>query len=72
VFNRYYRKVFVIHVITILCRFSDSLFAEYQFSHLRKDFEYMQESSEFLLEIVKLVSSANIIDTDKVCSVRGR
>jgi hypothetical protein len=70
----YYGEIFVINLITsVLSRFRKSLFAE---NHLlvweRTLFNSMQKSSKFLLEIVALVSSANIMGTDEVFSVGGK
>jgi hypothetical protein len=42
------------------------------FTHLRENFDSMQKSSKFLLEIMTLVSSADIMGVDEVFSVGGR
>jgi hypothetical protein len=51
----------------------DSLFAE---NHLliweRTVFDSMQKSSKFLLEIVTVVSSQNIMCSDEVFNIEGR
>jgi hypothetical protein len=40
--------------------------------YLRALFDSMQKSSKFLLEIMTLVASANIMGTDEVFSVQDR
>jgi hypothetical protein len=72
-FNEYCSEYFIINFITfVLSRFSDSLFAE---NHLliskRTLFDSMQKSSKFLIEIMTLVSSANIMGIDEAFRVGG-
>jgi hypothetical protein len=42
------------------------------FAHLRENFDRIQKSSKFLLDIMTLVSPGNITDIDEVFSVGGR
>jgi hypothetical protein len=71
-FNGYCGEFFVINFITfVLSRFRDSLFAA---NHLliweRILFDSMQKSSRFLIEIMTLALSANIMGIVVVFSVR--
>jgi hypothetical protein len=70
VFNGYCGE-FLLFVV--LSRFKDSLFCRKPFTHLIETlFDSMQKSFNFLLEIMTLVSSANIMGIDEVFRVEGR
>jgi hypothetical protein len=57
-------------VVSFFNKFRDSLFAENNlFIWERTLFDSMQKSSKFLLEIITLVLSANIMGIDEVFSV---
>jgi hypothetical protein len=72
-FNGYCGDFYYKFYTFVSSRFRDTLFAK---DHLliwgKTLFDIMQKSSKFLLEIVTLVSSANIMGTDEVFSVGGR
>jgi hypothetical protein len=72
--NRYYAEFFVINfIIFLLSGFRDTLFAEnHLFIWERTLFDFMQKSPKFLLEIMALVPSANIMNIDGVFSIEGR
>jgi hypothetical protein len=66
-------KLIAVNFIFVLSRFRASLLAaNYSLIRDRTLFDNMQKSSRFLLEIMMLVSSANIMGTAKVFIVGGR
>jgi archaellum biogenesis protein FlaJ (TadC family) len=70
-FNGYCDEIFLINITFVLFQIQGQLVCRKPSTHLRTLSDSMQKSSKYLIEIMTLVSSANM-SIDEVFSVGGK